>query len=106
MTHTATTAPRHARLGRAALITVVALWVLILALRFSGGLILGGATQLLTVIFGAVSYVAGVALAIASLAKREPKKLAIITLLLLLGGPLLIFVISSLVWLGYGLGLQ
>ncbi len=102
MAHTHTTlAPR----GRAALITVLACWAVFLFLKLGGGLVPGGFDGIIANIVVIGSYVAGVTLAIISLVRREPRKLAITTLVLLLAGPLLLFLLAMLVWFGYGLGM-
>ncbi len=96
---------RRAPFGRAALITVLACWAVFLFINFGGGLFPHGFRSTIAPLFGFGSYIGGVALAIVSFVRREPKKLAIITLAVLLASPALMFLLATLVWFGYGLGL-
>lgn len=94
-----------APLGRAALITVLACWALFLLINFGGGMFSHGFRSNVAPLFGYGSYIGGVTLAALSFVRREPKKLAIITLVILLTGPALFFFLALLVWFGYGLGI-
>ncbi|PRB14446.1 hypothetical protein [Microbacterium sp. MYb62] len=94
------------RLGRAALITVVAMWALVLFFTFSGGLVGGAFASVAARVLGVGSYLIGAGLAIASLVRRERKRPAIVTLCLLIGGPVLFFALGMMVWFTYGLGIS
>lgn len=96
----------YPRLGRAALITVLVMWVLFLFFTFSGGLIDRGFAGPAVPVLGVASYVVGAGLAIASLVRGERRRPAIITLCLLVGGPVLFFALGLLVWFSYGMGLS
>lgn len=99
-------APPRARLGLAALMSVLALWVVFVAATALGGYLPSNVQAVLAPLAAIASYVVGVALAVTSLVRREPRKLAIVTLVLLFAGPLLFGALVLLVWWGYGLGMR
>ena len=96
---------KQPRLGRAALIAVLAMWGLFLFLKFSGAAIGIMFADTAAEVFGIGSYPVGAGLAIASLVKRERKGPAITTLCLLISSPLLFGALVILVWWSYGMGL-
>lgn len=91
-----------ARFGRAGLIATLVLWGVFLTGTMFSGVIPSGFRQLA----GLASFVAGIALSVTSLARREPRKLAVITLCLVVAAPLLLAVVAMIVWASYGAGIQ
>ena len=86
---------RSARFGLSAFVTVLALWGLMVAAGY-GGYLPSGAREALVPIAAGASYIAGVTLAVLRV-RKEPRKPAIITLVLLFAGPLLFFLLVLLV---------
>ncbi|EYT56250.1 hypothetical protein H490_0103530 [Leucobacter sp. UCD-THU] len=87
---------RSARFGLSAFVTVLALWGLMVAAGY-GGYLPSGAREALVPIAAGASYIAGVTLAVVLRVRKEPRKPAIITLVLLFAGPLLFFLLVLLV---------
>ena len=91
-------------LGRWALGTVLVLWAIGVSM-ISTEIFGYRANNVIKVIAFSSSYIAGVVLSAASLVRRERRRFAIVTLVLLLAGPALLFLLAMLVWFGYGLGM-
>lgn len=84
-------------LGRIGFFTVLACWA---AFFFLGSLLDGGGRWV-----GLASYPLGLALAVASLLRKERRRFAITTIVLLAASPVLLFLIVTIVWMSYGAGI-
>lgn len=100
----ASPAQRKAVFGKAALFTVLGLW-LIFMLTLTVGFLYGPFGTALGNIAGYGSFICGITLSIISLVKKERRVYAIVTLCLVVAGPALFMLVAMLFWFVYSLSL-
>lgn len=95
----------RAPFGRAALLTTSVLFITFTYLLYFGGLRVSGTDSFAGVTFAVLIYGCGIVLSIISIARGEPRKHAIITLVSLLCGHLILRFLFILPWFVYSLSL-